>query len=131
MANPFQTKKFLDLKKKWYTKLEKSGFNDIETDENHMKEWDSSFFARYNIHSVAAKTEYYRLAGQFLHQHEFSSDKEKKIWTLHCEGLSVYQISDKMSRSKSSSKSSIHLVVQRLANKMLEKHGKPKRSDKH
>lgn len=126
MSNsPFSTKKFKDLQSKWYDRLEKDGFKDIESDENNLREWDTSIFGRYNQHTIGATEEYYRLAGQFASTYEFSNKRERYIWERHSEGLSFNEISALM-RSKRfgvNSKSSVHLVVKRLAEEMFKENG--------
>ena len=92
MSSQFKTKEFKTLKNSWYSKLKKSGFNDIEQDENLLKVWDNKhFLVRYGD-SFKAKEEYFRIAGQFLYEYEFENKLEKHIWTKHIEGLSVHDI---------------------------------------
>lgn len=124
-SDTFRTKKFLELKEKWYKKLEKSGFDDIETDEDNLKEWDTSIFSRYNQHTIGAKEEYFRLAGQFLNTYQFKNKRDRLIWELHAEGLSFNDIAKRLKSAgfKVNSRSSMHLTVKSLSKEMLEQSG--------
>lgn len=124
--SPFKTKKFEALKAKWYAKLEKSGFKDIEQDENNLKEWDSyAFCSRYNRHLFSSKEAYYQLAGQFLHTHNFKDKREQLIWECHSNGKSVTQIAEilKAKRFKIHNRTSVYLIMRGLAKEMLKKYG--------
>lgn len=127
MSSPFKTANFEKLKKKWYAKLEKSGFQDIEQDEDNLNEWEASIFSRHNTKTIAAKQEYFSLAGEFLHNHVFESKRHKKIWEMHCEGASLDGISKKLKSSnfKGSHRATIHMVIKKLAQEMMEKYGNP------
>lgn len=83
-------KKLEDLKAIWYKKLEKSGFHDIESNENDLK-WSSNSQAKQNLHEDRKefnknKENYFRLAGYFLNDHNFESIIEKTIWDAHASG---------------------------------------------
>ncbi len=86
----YQTEAFKALNEKWKGKLEKSGFSDIERDEDSLENW-STQFAR-NIEYNRSKEEYYRLAGHFLHSHAFASQRERRVWDLHANGTSIRKI---------------------------------------
>lgn len=119
----FKTKEFLALKKKWDKKLEKSGLENIEQDDGNLKLWSSHFFkARFNATLFGAKEEYYRLAGQFLHEHVFEDHKTKLTWQLHSEGVSIRDIVIALKkRGFKAYKNAVHRVVQDLTERMLEK----------
>lgn len=92
MNNP---KQFDKLKAKWYKKLEKSGFVDIEQDEDHLKQWYSTRFkVVYDPVLFKAKEDYYRLARQFLHEHPFKSKYERLVWEYHSEGVGRREINN-------------------------------------
>jgi hypothetical protein len=121
----FKTKKFQKLKDKWYKKLERNGFEDIEQNENALKVWESQAFSdhRYNRHTFAEKQEYYSLAGRFYHEHEFESKKIKEIWRLHSEGLSLSAIYEKVKTKKRGfSRPNIHLIIKKLEKEMFKKY---------
>jgi hypothetical protein len=88
-----KSKELKKLEAKWYKKLAKEGFEDIEQDENNLKQWHNHFFfARYDADSFNSKAEYFQLAGAFLHEYEFANEVEKKIWELHADGLPLTEI---------------------------------------
>lgn len=131
MTSPFKTKKFLELRDKWYTKLEKSGFVDAEQDEDNLKQWDSYSFsgsrrARYNKDLYSSKEEYYQLAGKFLNSYEFKTKKERLIWECHAEGKTVTETSEILRKKnfKSCSRSRVHDAVSALAKEMLKSNAK-------
>lgn len=119
----FKTKEFLALKKKWDKKLKSSGFEDIEQDDGNLKLWSSHFFkVRFNETLFGAKEEYYRLAGQFLHEKVFKDHKTKLIWQLHSEGISIRDIVIALKkRGFKAYKNAVHRIVQDLTEQMLEK----------
>jgi superfamily II helicase len=84
------------LKKLWYNKLAKSksdeypeGFKDIEKNEYDLKVPYSKPQTQESLKSYKFKLEYYSMARRFLHDHKFSSIREKNIWTYHSEGISA------------------------------------------
>lgn len=93
--NPFSTKKFKGLRVSWYKKLKENGFIDIEeADRDTLQQWDCAYYQnRYTPDEFQAKQRYYELAGRLLHiENEFWTDKEKSIWRLHSEGLTIREI---------------------------------------
>ena len=87
----WKTKAFKDLNAKWYAKLKKDGFEDAESDEDHLIDWSRTLFSKRPEYDQS-KEEYYRLAGQFLHDHTFQTETERKIWELHQDGVSIRKI---------------------------------------
>lgn len=88
---------FKKLQKKWYDKLKKEGFKDIEQSDGNLKEWASSRLLTPG--HMPSRTlwndsveQYFRLAGFFLNDYEFKSELEKYIWSLHCDGRSIKDI---------------------------------------
>lgn len=120
--NPFKTKEFETLNKLWKKKLEKSGFKDIEQDEDNLKLWYSEYYkTRYTTTTFQAKEEYYRLASQFLHSNKFKNKKEEVIWTLYSEGLSIRNIVKVLkSRNFKAYKNEVNKIVRTLSKIMLE-----------
>lgn len=91
---PPKNKTFDQLQAVWDKKLKKSGFEDIETRDGNLKNWDSLAFrkpssATNRAASTEATAEYYRLAEHFLHVHKFKNLTHKHIWELHVNGKSV------------------------------------------
>jgi hypothetical protein len=126
MPNPFKSKEFRELEKKWYSKLSKKGFKDIErTDrvgkENQRLKTDvmENIMHFYTVDQFNIKQEYYRTAGLFLHEHKFKSAKEKKIWALHSEGLSIRDIIKLLkSKGQVAYKDLVQNTIKRLAAEM-------------
>lgn len=85
------TQAFKQLNAKWQKKLKKSGFEDAESDEEHLIDWSRTVFSKRPEYDQS-KEEYYRLAGQFLHEHMFQTETERKIWALHQDGVSIRNI---------------------------------------
>ena len=70
----------------------------------------------------AAKEEYYRLAGQFLHSHSFPSALEREIWALHSDGMSIRHIVAKLKKKYWRSglyRNKVHGIIQQLSKTML------------
>src|SRR5271166_5977613 len=94
------SKAFKELQAKWYKKLEKEGFEEIEQEDGNLKHWSSRVFAaKFNGVFFEDKKSYYesvetyyRTAGHFLNEYDFKSDKDRLIWELHSEGFSVREI---------------------------------------
>lgn len=96
---------FKKLQKQWYKKLKDEGFKDIENVGYYMT-------SAINLRAVATKDreaiqEYYSNATSVLYETQFDTEKEKKIWELHCEGLSLRKVAAKYGISKSGAQSII------------------------
>jgi hypothetical protein len=96
----YKTAKFQQLQAKWYEKLAKTGFEDVE-EANSPKEllkcWHSTWFrTRGTPEQFAEKQQYYATAREILANHRFDSAKEKRIWALHSEGYSRIETSRRM-----------------------------------
>lgn len=89
-----QPEDYLSLLRFWRQKLKDSGFNDIENENGVLK--DSKF--GYRIYEdtdsmyVTAKSQYFYLAAEFLNDHKFDNEIDKKVWELHCEGATCQEI---------------------------------------
>lgn len=126
MSSPFKTKEFKDLEKKWYDKLEKKGFHDIERtdavgrESNRLKnDVIAHVLQTYTPEKFAIKEEYYRLAGQFLHEYKFKSENERTIWKMHSEGTSVRDIIKALKKKGVTAyKDLVHGTIKRLAEEM-------------
>jgi len=126
----YETAKFKKLNDKWAEKLKKSGF--VEQEEtmevldihgvkkvgDRLKNWASNLFrGRFNTTQYEAQLTYYRLAGQFLHDHQFDSRIEKEIWEQHAKGLSMSKIDIAVGTNSGKAKR----VVYKLQKLMFEK----------
>lgn len=113
--------KYKKLRDKWYLKLKKSGFVDIE-DVNSPKEmllsWDSYRFIKSSSKeskhnkwfvdeggSVTLKHKaietYFQNAAWFLENHIFDTSLDKRAWKLHADGFSLQEIAKKLDIKKS------------------------------
>lgn len=81
-----------ELQETWYKKLKKSGFEDIESNEDNLKVWSSIFFSRHSIEQIQAKQAYYQMATNFLEDYRFESRRDKIIWEYHANGVSYRDI---------------------------------------
>lgn len=120
--SPFKSKAFKDLKDDWYAVLKESGFEDIEQDENNLKRWDSHHFKAQTTPTTFEHTqEYYRLAGQFLHDHAFAGAWEKKVWELHASGLSAAGVFRALRRSGlKGGRDKVYQTIRQLAEIMVQ-----------
>lgn len=114
---------FNKLKAKWYAKLAKSNFKDIEKNEYELIE-PSSIFTRTKGRSEssltevgwAAKRDYYNMATDFLAVHPFESKIDRIIWEYHANGLSCRDIAATLNkvRKKKTDKTSVWEIVHKL-----------------
>jgi hypothetical protein len=118
-----KSKEFLKLQEKWYKKLKSDGFEDIEQDEEHLTVWHTHLFNQnYDDVKFQAKEDYYRAAGHFLHDYPFKNKKERLIWQLHSEGISIRHIVKKLkSLSFNAYRREVHEVVMKLTREMINK----------
>lgn len=93
-------KELQKLKKLWDKKLKASGFIDIEEQgysDPLLIDWDSHYYkCRYTKETFESKQYYYQQASLFLESYEFESNREKKIWSMHSEGLPLREIAKKI-----------------------------------
>lgn len=103
-----KTKNLKQLIKDWDQKLKDSGFKDIEDRKTGLLKHhggDISLSVMQNrvtgytvgrgYSTIAWKdsqAEYYRIAGQLLHEAEFKSPRHRLIWQLHSEGVTECEI---------------------------------------
>lgn len=108
-------KQFLKLQQKWYKKLEKSGFKDIESPlkpGQPLKHWDSiDFQLDHTKETFLEKQRYYELAGQLLHSFKFKSRIDRRIWKMHAEGVSTTDIAKKLNLYRTT----IHRIIKKYA----------------
>lgn len=121
---------FQKLKTKWYGKLKKSGFEDIESDEDNLKVWSSIFYLRRSNISWEAKASYYQMASNFLEEYKFTSNIEKIIWEYHSNGIGVRDISKLLKKAKIKSvktaRTSVWLIIKKLRSSMYQMYLAPK-----
>lgn len=124
MAKTKKPQDYKTLKDLWYKKLAKTGFYDIEWDEYDFKDVTPSvrFSRPIVIRNWHAKSEYYSMAGRFLHEYKFASNLEKAIWDYHSNGISARNIVKLLKKVKviKPNKDNISTIIKRLVGKMKE-----------
>lgn len=113
-VSQYSSPKFKKLQKKWYDKLAKSGFQEIEdtnSPREMLKQWHNNYFRNKNRQlTFKEKETYFKNATWFLHSHVFETSLEKRIWEAHSDGLSLSETATLLGCSKSRA----FLVVKRL-----------------
>ncbi len=99
------------LQSKWYGKIAKKGFKDIEGPSGMLNEYSGSHYHEEFSQQVGSKTpnsskvvkelqaEYYRLATAFLNTKRFKKIEpllQKMVWRLHVNGASTREIGTKL-----------------------------------
>lgn len=113
-----------DLQSQWTDKLEKSGFEDIESDEETLKIYSTVMFSRarskVNNGGFEAKAQYYQMATSFLEEYKFDSRLDKIIWEYHAEGLSVRDIANTLNKVKrtKTNYTTVWLLIKQLKKSM-------------
>lgn len=126
MSNPFKTKEFKQQQDAWYKQLKQEGFADIERSDKVGKasgrlKTDAlkNILQSYTPEQFAVKQDYYRLAGQFLHDYKFKSEKERTIWQMHSDGVSVRDIIKALkSKGMTAYKNLVHGTIMKLTEEM-------------
>ncbi len=99
-----------EIQKKWYRKLEDAKFEDAESmrygDDRPLKAWHSYAFQRIAPIEFEITHDYYEKALELLHNYEFSSLVQQRIWELHCAGMSRHKIEDAVKHFKDAPKQS-------------------------
>ena len=120
----YEKPSFKEAEAQWYKKLKDEGFQDIEDtsrDDRPLKVWDRSYFLKLDDLSFAAKQSYYRQASNFLEQHDFKNEVQRRIWELHTEGISRRDIASKIKGLKPTYKqASVGNILLSLRNIMFK-----------
>jgi hypothetical protein len=106
------------LQREWRARLKDTGFRDIETDEpdGPLRSWSSDFINQFDPLTFHQRSEYFRFANQFLHEHEFENEKDRYLWALHASGASLREIR----RRTGLTKDAAHRAIVRIR-KILKK----------
>jgi hypothetical protein len=104
------------LQREWYAKLKASGFEDIETGDEHdgLLKTDKRI-EEGRGEEYQASAEYYRCAGVFLHHRHWRDQRERLIWELHSEGVGMNEIA----RRARAGNTLVHATINRLRDEML------------
>jgi len=126
--NQKQTARTLQqLVKDWDRRLKENGFRDIEDRKTGLLKksggdvyWEPGQFEHpsepqdkgyTSITWKESQAEYYRLAGQALHEKDFKNVRMRLIWQLHAEGYSYREICETLNLSHDK----IRRAVERMA----------------
>lgn len=128
----YETAKFKKLTAKWYKKLERTGFEDIE-DVNSPREFlkaahDTRFKINFDSSTFEERQRYFQLASQLVFTYPFKNPKEKKVWKLHSEGMSERVIAEITKTTHSVVRRIVEntrLAIKRDAKDILEDLNKP------
>jgi hypothetical protein len=110
------TSDYKKLRTKWYAKLKKSGFKDIEADDDHLKVWSSKFSEQKSVTTWEAKEAYYYMANHFLNTYKFKSNLDRIIWEYHSNAISVRSIAKLLNKTKAikTNRQTVWLTVKKL-----------------
>lgn len=107
----------------WYKKLRKT-FNDAENSkylERPLRVWHKDVFKNVSLDQIQAIQDYYAKALDLLYSFKFENYTIKRIWELHCQGLSRYKIALEIKNLKLSYKTSqIGNFIKMLEREMLD-----------
>jgi len=131
MSHTFKTKEFKDLQKDWERRLKQAGFDDIERKDRVGRAAErlrtdvmENISHTLSVGQFEIKQEYYRLAGQFLHEHKFKTSFERTVWEMHSNGISVVDIVKALQKTgRTAYKDKVHGAIKRLAAEM-KKHAR-------
>lgn len=120
LSNSFNNDKFKKLKKEWYGKLKDTGFRDIEDERQFLHRWSIWFQSTHTPEEYEDKQRYFIYCERFLLNHRFKNDIEKAIWSAHCEGKSLREITIilKAKGIQFYSKDKINKIIHELLGKM-------------
>lgn len=103
MARAKPRTEFEKLKAKWYGKLKKDGFEDIELDEDTLSTYSTEFVrkrAKNQNGGFQIKADYYYMANHFLNQYPFKTPLERIIWEYHANGISARNIAQLLTKAR-------------------------------
>lgn len=115
----YNDKKFIALKRKWYQKLKKAGFDDIEVMAKDGNLYDLLRYPlRFDPSSPEriAQQKYFNLARSFIYDYKFKNKFEKKCWEFHAEGLPYRKIASILKKDRNF----VYNIILRIRKKMVE-----------
>ena len=116
MGNPFKTPEFRALLKKWNNILEETGHEEIENfnlDEPALIQWESQRWNNSDALQNSQKQQYYEMAEALLETFEFKNKTYRRVWELHCLGISGRTIA-KMIHRKGFRENSIAVIIRKI-----------------
>lgn len=116
MADDFYKRPgFATLKSFWYAVLKHDGFQDIELSPN-LPDIDCRNACVGDYEAVQA---YQGDAESYLHTGKFESERQKSIWQLHVDGISVRKTAEILSLTRNQVFWDLKKIKQKLRNKTL------------
>lgn len=117
------------IQDKWTTKLEESGFEDAESDENNLKIWSSRWNREHTVDSWQAKATYYQMATNFLNEYKFDKDLDAAIWEYYSNGLGTIEITRILKEAKiKTNRTTVGLTIKKLKHLMYDMYLSPKKA---
>lgn len=109
---------FKKLKAKWYRKLKKSGFEDIEdidSPKEFLIKWHSKCFQSHNTpEEFKERVKYFEQRTYFATAYTFSSPLEERVWCLHSDGYTYREIA----KMTDSNKDKVNKIIKALTKVM-------------
>lgn len=121
-VDQFKTTKFKQLRDKWYKKLEKIGFQDIEDnkyEEPKLKVYDYLKFKTIGPDLHEAKAKYYANCRDVLNKNVFETKLHRRIWELHTDGLSLREIEKAIKNEYK--KDTINYIIRKISLESMPK----------
>lgn len=103
LTSPFKTPEFKALFKEWNQILEDGGLEEIENFDlpnPSLKKFHSNKWTLENGRAQDARDikAYYEMAGDLLESFPFKTETQKRMWEMHCDGMSVRQIAQSLNQ---------------------------------
>jgi hypothetical protein len=113
-------KSYEEIRAIWYKKLEKSGFKDIEQDEDDLKVWSTLFTRKRTKELKESREAYYYMAQSFLNDYKFANNIERVIWEYHTGGIGIRDIVKTLSKAgvQNCKRNKTWTIINRLRNSM-------------
>lgn len=110
---------FKKLQQKWYEKLAKSGFQDIEDlsrPYQPLKTWDSFYFrGEFTPAQFEERRAYFERAERAFNKYPFKTALDKQVWYLHSQGHTIRETSVILAEHGiKKSKTTVFVILKRL-----------------
>lgn len=104
------------LKREWYAKLKAEGFQDVEygSEDGPLRVANRENRGGVSADELDATHEYYSRCTEFLYEHSFAEGRDRELWALHAEGVSIGDIALRLGMAKATT----GRAVQRLGGAM-------------
>lgn len=114
------SQEFNQLQSKWYQKLERSGFSDIEINGDLLHIYEGSYFGtNYTPKSFEEKKRYFERATELESAGIFLDQTERLVWSLHASGVPIRKIVEVLeSRGIKKHKDHVNQIINDLQDMM-------------